>query len=135
VDHVYQRYFDTLLKMIDTGLFDIVTHPDLVKKFGHRPESLDLAALYHETAQRIRRQNMCLEVNTAGLRKEVGEIYPEKQFLEIARQYKVPIVIGSDAHCPGEVGADYAKAMALVRSVGYTHVQQFSGRTAVPVPL
>jgi histidinol-phosphatase (PHP family) len=47
---------------------------------------------------------------------------------ELAAQKKVPITFGSDAHAPGEVGLAFGEAVALARSVGYTHYRRFSQR-------
>jgi len=135
VDNVYTRYFEALMQLIESRLFDIIAHPDLVKKFGHRPKNLDMESIYHRVCRCLKEASMCMEVNTAGLRKEVGEIYPVKRFLEIAYEHDVPIVIGSDAHAPEEVGKDYDRAVALARSAGYTHIQQFSRRRRTPVSI
>ncbi|WP_256199846.1 hypothetical protein [Verrucomicrobium spinosum] len=62
-------------------------------------------------------------------------MYPSREFLEMAFSAGVPLLINSDAHAPGEVGADFDKAVALAREVGYTHTLKFLGRTATPIPL
>jgi histidinol-phosphatase (PHP family) len=135
VDEIYARYFDTLIQLIKLRVVDIIAHPDLVKKFGYRPKRLDLDAIYLDVCRSLRASDMCLEINTSGLRKEVAEIYPTRRFLEIACQNSVPVVIGSDAHTPSDTGADYDRAIDLARSVGYTHVQQFSKRKKVSVAI
>ncbi len=38
------------------------------------------------------------------------------------------ITFGSDAHAPGEVGMNFAEAIALARSVGYTQCCRFTQR-------
>ncbi len=135
VDDTYLRYFDCLEQLIDSGLFDIIAHPDLVKKFGHRPRKIDLQEIYRRICRKLSTAGMCIEINTSGLRKQIGEIYPEKAFLETACEHNVPIVIGSDAHRPEEVGADYTRAVDLARSVGYYQIQRFEGRKKTPVSL
>jgi histidinol-phosphatase (PHP family) len=72
-------------------------------------------------------------VNTAGLRKDCKEIYPSRQILELAFQKGVPITFGSDAHAPEEVGSNFAEAMDLARSVGYSECLRFAGRRAQKV--
>ncbi len=37
VDAVYERYFEVVAEAVATGLFDVIAHLDLPKKFGHRP--------------------------------------------------------------------------------------------------
>jgi histidinol-phosphatase (PHP family) len=55
-------------------------------------------------------------------------MYPARQFLEMAQAAGVPLLINSDAHAPGEVGADFAQAVQLAREVGYTHSARFEKR-------
>ena len=76
-----------------------------------------------------------MEVSTAGLRKEVMEIYPSKAFLEDAYRRKIPILISSDAHAPAEVGYEFDRAVTLVQEVGYRELTSFRGRKRVSVPL
>ena len=135
VDGVYRAYFESLNQLIETGMFDILAHPDLVKKFGHRPRELDLEPLYWHTCQLLQRHDVCLEINTAGLRKQVAEIYPHQRFIEIAAQTGVTIVIGSDAHTPEEVGCDYDRAIASAQAAGFSHIQQFTRRQRTSVAL
>ena len=40
----------------------------------------------------------------------------------------MPIVFGSDAHAPGDVGADFDKARDLAQAAGYTEYLLFKGR-------
>jgi histidinol-phosphatase (PHP family) len=48
--------------------------------------------------------------------------------LDIAWRKSVPITFGSDAHAPAEVGMNFAEAIALARSVGYTETCRFTRR-------
>jgi histidinol-phosphatase (PHP family) len=132
VEEVWQAYFDAYQKMAESCLFDFLAHPDLVKKFGHRPAG-DLTHFYRPALDAIAEAGSVLEINTAGLRKEVGEIYPSRDFLQAAHARHIPIVINSDAHAPGEVAHAFDQAYALAREVGYTHVMRFHQRQAEPV--
>jgi len=115
-------------------LFDFLAHPDLVKKFGIRPEG-DLTPYYRQAIEAIGDGGAAIEVSTAGLRKEVGEIYPSKGFLEMAFRKGIPVLINSDAHKPEEIGYAFDQALALVREVGYTEVTRFVGRKAIKLAL
>lgn len=118
VDQVYRRYYDLLQQAARSRVYDIMGHVDLVKKFGHR-SSQDLHVLVDDTARVFRSSGVAIEINTSGLRKPVKEIYPEISVLRIYRKHGVPIVFGSDAHAPGDVGADFAAAAELAREAGY----------------
>jgi histidinol-phosphatase (PHP family) len=134
VEEVWQAYFDAYRKMVESCLFDFVAHPDLVKKFGHRPAG-DLSRFYLSTLDALAETGTTLEINTAGLRKEVKEIYPSRDFLQAARQRHIPIVINSDAHAPAEVAYGFDQAYALAREIGFTHVMRFRQRRAEPVEI
>jgi len=134
VEEVWQAYFDAYTKMVESCLFDFLAHPDLVKKFGHRPEG-DLTRFYLGTLDAIAEAGAVLEVSTAGLRKDVKEIYPSREFLEAAHTRHIPIVINSDAHAPEEVAHEFDRAYAMVREIGFTHVMRFKGRKAEAVEI
>jgi histidinol-phosphatase (PHP family) len=129
VDEIWQAYFDAYTKMAESCLFDFLAHPDLVKKFGHRPKG-DLSRFYLRTLDAIAEAGAVLEVSTAGLRKEVNEIYPSRDFLVAAHGRHIPIVINSDAHKPEEVAHEFDRAYDLVREIGYTQVMRFRRRKA-----
>ena len=127
IDTVYRQYFELVQQAALTGLFDIMAHPDLVKKFNFRP-ARDLRPLYEETARVFKRAGVCVEVNTAGLRYPVKEIYPAPELLEIFFKHGLPVTIGSDAHRPADVGAGLPEAIELIKNTGYREVAVFSGR-------
>ncbi len=135
VDELYGRYFDLVKDAAATGLFDIMAHLDLVKKFGHRPQA-DPGLLYAEVARALKKAGVSLEVSTAGLRKPVGEIYPGPRLLEECARQGVPATLGSDAHKPTEVGLQLDQAVAALRSAGYRQIVRFARRrrSAVPLP-
>jgi histidinol-phosphatase (PHP family) len=135
VDEVYQEYLSTLLQAIDSRLFDIVGHADLVKKFGHRA-SQDLAPWYECLAEAIAQAGMAVEINTSGLRKPVGEMYPHADLLRACIAAHVPVVLGSDAHQPADVARDFGRAAALARRLGCRGAALFASRRIVgTVPL
>ncbi len=115
----WQKYFNVLLKFVGSGLFDAVAHLDLPKKFGHRPKDKDLKEMVQPVLDGIAKAGMGIELNTSGLRKPVGEIYPSPLIVAMAREREIPICFGSDAHCPDDVGDGFALALDLAREAGY----------------
>ncbi len=124
---VWAAYFERLGQAAASGLFEIIGHCDLPKKFGHRP-SRDCTPLYEKFLQIARQHNCAIELNTAGLRKECQEIYPSRELLQIAFQLGVPITFGADAHAPEEVGMNFAEAIQLARAAGYRETCRFANR-------
>lgn len=127
VEDIWQRYWDTFGRCARSGLFDFLAHPDLVKKFGHRPPG-DLRRFYEPAVAAMAERDVALEISTAGLRKPAGELYPAGEFLELARAAGLTVVINSDAHAPGEVAQDFPRAVDAARAAGFTATARFSRR-------
>ncbi len=119
VNEVYLKYYALLRQSAKTGYFQIIGHCDLPKKFGARP-TIDLTDEIKATAKVFKDTGVAIEINTAGLRKPIGEMYPAPHCLKIYREAGVPLTFGSDAHDPKDVGKDFAAAMDLAKSVGYS---------------
>jgi histidinol-phosphatase (PHP family) len=126
-EEIWTSYWKTYEQAIRSKLFDFVAHPDLPKKFGFKPDG-DLRRFYEPAISALAESGGAFEINTAGLRKECREMYPSREFLEMARAANVPLLINSDAHAPQEVGADFDAAIALARGTGFTHLVRFEKR-------
>ena len=127
VDQVYRQYYLYLRKSAQSGLFDIMGHVDLVKKFGHRP-SQTLFEEIKKTADTFKDAGVAIEINTSGLRKPAKEMYPALEDLKIYCERGIPLTFGSDAHQPQEVGMDFDKAAALAKEAGYQEYVLFENR-------
>lgn len=124
---VWTTYFERLTMAAESGLFEIIAHADLCKRFCFYPKQ-DCTPLFTKFLNAAKKHGVAMELNTAGLRKDCKEIYPSPQIVRMAREADVPITFGSDAHAPGEVGLNLADAVALARSVSYTHRCRFTRR-------
>ena len=124
---VWTTYFERLTLAAETGLFEIIGHTDLPKKFGHRP-TRDCTPLYEKFLNAAKKHDCAIELNTAGLRKDCREIYPSRDILQLAFQKGVPITFGSDSHAPGEVGLNFTEAIQLAHEVGYRESCRFIAR-------
>jgi histidinol-phosphatase (PHP family) len=124
---VWSHYWKTYAAMAESGLFDILGHPDLIKKFAHVPAG-ELGHYYEPAIDAIAASGATIELNTAGWHKPCGEAYPAPGFLELACSAGIPLVISSDSHAPGEIGRDFDKAVAVARAAGYRETQLFERR-------
>jgi histidinol-phosphatase (PHP family) len=131
---LYEAYYANLREAALCGRFDVLGHPDLIKIFRHFPDR-DITPMLEETADVVARSGIVVDVNAAGLRKPVAEIYPSRELLEMFHRRGVPIVLSSDAHAPAEVGAGYDRSLELVRDVGYREVVTFKDRERGTLPL
>lgn len=130
INKVYRDYYALLRKSAECDLFDIIGHSDLVKKFGQKPDE-DMSDEIEHTAQVFKEHDLACEINTSGLRRPVEEMYPSIDVLQIYRKYDIPIVIGSDAHKPCDVGMDFDKAYVLANEAGYIEETLFEKREKI----
>ena len=136
-DEVWRRYFDALAAAAESGLYDVLAHPDLVKVWGSdrpRPEG-DLRRFYYPAMERIAATDVAIEVSTAGLRKPVGEIYPARSFIEMAIDAGRPLALSSDAHSPEHIGFEYDSAVELLNDLGVKEIAVFENRERRLEPL
>lgn len=136
VARTYEEYFEILLQLAESRLFDISGHPDVIKVMGYEPDDAAfLQGWYERIAAAFARNGLAAEVSTAGLRKPVQKLYPAPDFLRAFRAQGVPISLSSDAHRPEDVGADYDTAVAYIREAGYREIVTFTGRVRSLVTL
>jgi len=126
-DATYARYFELFCEAASEGGFDIMAHPDLVKKHGIST-SLPLDELYADAASALREADVAVEINTSGLRKTALDLYPTLPFLRACAELGVPVTLGSDAHRPEQVGMDFDLALKLLKRAGVSELATFEGR-------
>ncbi len=99
----YNDYFNVMYKGIQTGLFDVVGHLDIIKRPG-----LPVLKSNFRDVDRVldaaKKTGMSIELNTSGLRKSIFQTYPHMDIIEMAVEKNIPIVLSSDAHRPEDVG-------------------------------
>jgi histidinol-phosphatase (PHP family) len=131
---LYNEYYRLLSMAARTGFFDVLTHFDLPKKHGHRPEAPPEEA-EAEAIRAAHEAGVAVEISSAGLRKPVGEAYPEPRLLRKIVHAGVPVTFSSDAHAPAEVGWGYEKTLALARECGVADFVTFEKRRMIRRPL
>lgn len=127
-------YLDRIEQMARSGLFDIVGHFDLYKKFGYLP-TVDVSEPVASALDAIAESRMALEINASGLVKQIGEPYPSEHILRQCRARSIRVVITADAHVPQDLTRGYEDARALARRAGYDCVVRFEGRQMSACPL
>ncbi|MBU1668053.1 histidinol-phosphatase [bacterium] len=127
IDEIWQSYFDAIEAMAKTRYFDIVGHLDLIKVFKFMPTK-DIRLIANNALKAIKKSGMVLELNAAGLRKPIQEIYPSPELLEMAYELDIPITFSSDAHDIEQIGFKYDEVIQLAKSIGYTQAVTFEQR-------
>ncbi|HEY7267474.1 MAG TPA: histidinol-phosphatase [Solirubrobacterales bacterium] len=136
-DELWGTYFRWQAELVRSGLFDIVSHPDLVKLWGDdRPQpQRDPRFHYEPLVEAISETGVAVEVSTAGLRKHVGEIYPARALAEMLVEAGADFALSSDAHAPDQVGYGYDRAIEFLEGIGVGRICAFEGRRRRLEPL
>ena len=128
---VYINYYKKLQKMIrsEDFDFDIVGHIDLPKKFNDNPTKKE--AVFDEvlkTLELIKARDLTVEINTGGLRKPCKEQYPSEKIIKEIYSLDIPILLGSDAHKPKDIGYKFKKILKIIKKIGYNQLAHFDKR-------
>lgn len=129
IDHIHRRYWQNMKSLGESGLFDIVAHIDLPKKFAFHAKA-DLSREIREALDAIAAapNQPVVELNTAGWHKPCADGYPTLDILRECRMRSIPVTISADAHQPEHLLRDFDKAAARLAEAGYTEVARFAGR-------
>lgn len=101
-----KAYFAAERDMVRECDFDIVGHPDLIRKFNNRLHWLDESASWYvaeleATADAIAASGKIVEVNTGGIsRGWMDDAYPSPFFRSLLRERGVRFILSADAHAP-----------------------------------
>ncbi|QCT94122.1 histidinol-phosphatase [Caminibacter mediatlanticus TB-2] len=121
VDDVYKEYFSLIEEMANSKLFQIVGHLDLIKVFGYKPKK-NIKDLAKNAIKAIKKADMTIEINTAGLRKPVKELYPSDELLEMILEENINLTLSSDAHSPNQVGFASDETINKLKSLGVSEL-------------
>ncbi len=126
---VQRVYFELLAEAAETGLFDSMAHPDLIKNEtpnDWRPTHI--MDSIRRALDRIAAAGVAMELNTSGANKTIPEMNPFPEMLAEIACREIPVVIGADAHEPGRVADRFELALDLLSECGFTHVSYFLDR-------
>jgi histidinol-phosphatase (PHP family) len=133
-----RQYFDHLAESAESGLFDSLAHPDLVKNASPADWRLERILPFVERAlDRIAATGVAMELNTSGTNKSYPEMNPGPEILSLMAERGIPVVVGSDSHTPLRVAESFDAALDALEEAGYKCASFFRNRERreVPIPL
>ncbi len=131
-----ETYYEHLALAAESGLFDTLSHPDLIK--NEAPTQWYFPRIRPHVARaldRIAATGVAMELNTSGMLKAMAEMNPGPEQLAMMAERGIPVVLGADAHRPERVADGYEKALGLLREAGYREVNVFLDRRRRAIPL
>lgn len=134
---VYCEYFAVAAQAVRSRLFEIMAHPDLIKKYTNQltpPLAFaDYRAAVEPYIDALLETGVGMELNTKGLKLPLNEAYPSTKMLELylakarAAGAKPILTLGSDAHAVEDVGGCLLEAAEILRSLGVRELTCFRG--------
>ena len=135
VEQMNRTYYLRMGELARTGLYDVCSHFDIVKRAGiHAPEKL-LSEIVPPALDAVAAAGMAIEINTSGLDHGAAQAYPSPLILSWMKARDIPITFGSDSHDPAQIGRHFEQAVELAWNAGYTHRVAFRRRKKTNVPL
>jgi len=129
----YTHYFDSVLKLVEWGHFDVVAHFDICKKFGHlhygpfKPEKYKTQIL--KILKAMKSKGIGMELNAGSLRKNCHELFPHPTILKWCLEVGIEdFTFGSDAHEIHRAGAYLPEVLAIAKGVGIKTVSTYKLR-------
>ena len=129
-------YFTELLKMVRFGGFDVLAHADVFKRVAYeiyqRYDAREWEDLIRPVWQACIEQGIGIEINTAALRRDIGQIHPSLDALRWYREMGGELLtFGSDGHEPDQVAYGFGTARDLALAAGFTRVCCYENRQVV----
>lgn len=139
--HAYEEYFETCLNNVrELDCFDSAGHLDYIVRYGPNRNTFYNYSMYQDYIDEILKilisRKKALECNTAGFRQGLNQPNPHPDILKRYRELGGELItIGSDAHVPKDVGADFSKAGNLLKACGFSYYCTYQKRKPVFHPL
>lgn len=131
-----KRYGECAIEGMQSGLFEILAHPDLVLMDYAEFDGV-CEDVCREICRTAKECGVVLEYNLLGkIKKEldmsVGLGYPCEAFWKIAAEYQSTVIIGCDAHSPNQLlRADLSEsAERELAALGLTPIEYLKGASA-----
>lgn len=103
LDPLVDDYFDRLVSLVESGLFDVAAHPDLIERTGPlRGRATE--AQYDRVARAFADSETVPEINAGRALTDLDLVHPSEGLLAAFREYDVEVTVGTDSHFPDEIG-------------------------------
>jgi len=124
-DKIILEYLNKLIKLVDTTFFDVIAHFDYYRMM-YRPNnpiySQNIWQKLLDLLDKIKNKGMAIEINTSATRKSLSNQFPDDKIIKEIIQRKIPLLLGSDAHKPEDVGYMFEETLEKVKKWGLTHL-------------
>ncbi|WP_318483072.1 histidinol-phosphatase [Photobacterium leiognathi] len=138
------NYFSYLHKMIISGFFDSIAHPDTIMRGGI--EEREFCDRFVPLVQEMKIHDVAYEINCSSLTKSNYDpatkcktkgkaVYPNYDLVTTMVEQGLSFTIGSDAHSPLNVGFGVRENLELCVKAGMDTIAYYEARRPVVLPI
>lgn len=113
-DEDFILYKDIVIEALNTGLFKILAHPEIVFFNTYKISEIGLKCL-EDIILEAKRLNVLLEVNVNGMRRKgINDLlyrYPRQEYLDLLKKHQAKCIVSDDAHDPKYIVDNYTKIL------------------------
>ena len=127
-----KEYYRLVRQMSKKRGFEIMGHIDVVKKTNIDSIYFNETEKWYKneielTLACIAENNQILEINTGKVLTDPTRIYPSPWILKMANEFKIPVMLNSDAHRPDRIDNYFDEAKEIILNAGYSELMVFTG--------
>jgi len=136
-EEAYIRYLQAIYEgALTFKNYDVIGHIGYIRRYGdiqdRSMDYKDYSDLLDKILRLVIQDGKGIEVNTSGLRGILKTTIPDESILTRYRKLGGEIItIGSDAHTPKDIGANFSEACELLKKIGYKYTCHFINRKPV----
>ena len=140
IPNVIKEYYHQIRLLANSGLFDGIAHLDVIKTFNKDNNLFNEDSQFYreevlKTLDEIKKNDLCIEINTSGLTYGCNAMFPSFWILQEANKRKIPITIGADTHWIERIDANLEEAYELARKAGYKEILKFKNRKSIKIKI
>lgn len=134
------RYLELTREMVRRHPPDIVGHLDKIKIHNTQEPLFEESENWYrdevdKTLKTIRDGNAIIEVNTRDLYKKKSPVtYPSPWILERICEWKIPVMLNSDAHHPDDLIREFEPTASLLKNIGFRNLSILKDGTWKQLP-
>ncbi|MCD1146701.1 histidinol-phosphatase HisJ family protein [Peptoniphilus sp. KCTC 25270] len=131
----YENYYTTMLECVrKTKNFHVLGHIDYIDRYMKNPDKIppyeQFASIIDEILKEIIRTGRGIEMNTAGIRRNLGYANPKDRILQRYLELGGTIITtGSDSHFSKHIGSDIDLAWNHLKEMGFEEIFYFENKT------
>jgi histidinol-phosphatase (PHP family) len=116
------RYVDKLVALVESELFEIAAHPDLLER---NPVFRGLLSReqYVRIAEAFAASRTVPEINAGRVLDDYGDFHPTAAFLNVLLDHGVDVTLGTDSHAPEELEPRAAELRRVAAEYGIDPVR------------